>query len=95
MKIGVLGGGQLARMIALAGVPLGYSFVVLDPSSEACATEAADLIQGDYDDVAALDKLSVVLVALLAWLVLGESLGLRVWLGVVFMAIGATLVAWA
>ena len=58
MKIGVLGGGQLARMIALAGVPLGYSFVVLDPSSEACATEAADLIQGDYDDVAALDKLA-------------------------------------
>ncbi|MDN3637611.1 5-(carboxyamino)imidazole ribonucleotide synthase [Simiduia curdlanivorans] len=60
MKIGVLGGGQLARMIALAGVPLGYSFVVLDPSSDACATEAADLIQGAYDDTAALDKLAAV-----------------------------------
>ena len=36
-----------------------------------------------------------VLVAILAWLVLGESLGLRVWLGVVLMTIGAALVAWA
>jgi uncharacterized membrane protein len=45
--------------------------------------------------VAALDKLSVVLVALLAWLVLGEPLGLKAWIGIVTMAIGATLVAWA
>ena len=45
--------------------------------------------------MAALDKLSVVLVALLAWLLLGEPLGLKAWNGVVTMAIGATLVAWA
>lgn len=42
MKIGVLGGGQLARMLALAGAPLGHRFVVWTPSppcpSEAVAT---------------------------------------------------------
>jgi len=44
--------------------------------------------------VAALDKLSVVLIALLALLLLGEQLDLKAWLGVVLMAIGAALVAW-
>jgi bacterial/archaeal transporter family protein len=44
--------------------------------------------------VAALDKLSVVLIALLAVLLLGEQLDLKAWLGVVLMAIGAALVAW-
>jgi phosphoribosylaminoimidazole carboxylase (NCAIR synthetase) len=32
MKIGVLGGGQLGRMLALAGYPLGLRFCFLDPS---------------------------------------------------------------
>ena len=44
--------------------------------------------------MAALDKLSVVLIALLAVLLLGEQLDLKAWLGVVLMAIGAALVAW-
>jgi len=44
--------------------------------------------------VAALDKLSVVLIALLALLLLGEQLDLKAWFGVVLMAIGAALVAW-
>ena len=35
MKIGVLGGGQLGRMLALAGYPLGNEFVFLDPAPEA------------------------------------------------------------
>ncbi|OYV19162.1 MAG: purK, partial [Methylococcaceae bacterium NSP1-1] len=37
MKVGVLGAGQLARMIALAGYPLGVDFIFLDPSADACA----------------------------------------------------------
>jgi transporter family protein len=45
--------------------------------------------------VAAIDKLSVVLVALLAVVLLGEQLGLKAWLGVGLMAIGAAPVAWA
>ena len=44
--------------------------------------------------MAALDKLSVVLIALLALLLLGEQLDLKASLGVVLMAIGAALVAW-
>ena len=32
MKIGVLGGGQLGRMLALAGYPLGLRFRFLDPA---------------------------------------------------------------
>ena len=35
MNIGVLGGGQLGRMLALAGFPLGHEFVFLDPAPEA------------------------------------------------------------
>jgi len=50
---------------------------------------------GPVTGVAALDKLSVVLVALLAAALLGEQLGLKAWLGVGLMAIGAALVAWA
>jgi transporter family protein len=44
--------------------------------------------------VTAIDKLSVVLVALLALLLLGEPLSLKGWLGVALMAVGAVLVAW-
>jgi 5-(carboxyamino)imidazole ribonucleotide synthase len=58
MKVGILGGGQLARMLALAGYPLGLQFVVLDPSAGACATQVADLIQANYDDQAALQELA-------------------------------------
>ncbi len=52
--IGILGGGQLARMLALAGVPLGVRALVLDQSSDACAGEVATLIEADYTDQAAL-----------------------------------------
>ena len=49
---------------------------------------------GPVSRVAPIDKLSVVLVALLGVLVLGEQLSVRGWLGVVLMGIGAALVAW-
>ncbi len=48
MKVGILGGGQLARMIALAGYPLGMRFIFLDPSVGACATTLGDHLHGDY-----------------------------------------------
>ena len=35
MKIGVIGGGQLGRMMALAGTPLGMQFAFLDPAPDA------------------------------------------------------------
>ncbi|MFW6244970.1 MAG: 5-(carboxyamino)imidazole ribonucleotide synthase, partial [Fibrobacterota bacterium] len=56
MKIGILGGGQLARMLALAGHPLGLEFVVLDPAEDACAASVAEHIKGAYDDQKMLEQ---------------------------------------
>ncbi|HKL77974.1 MAG TPA: 5-(carboxyamino)imidazole ribonucleotide synthase [Gammaproteobacteria bacterium] len=50
MRVGILGGGQLARMLALAGHPLGLEFTVLDPAAEPCAATVARHIQGEYTD---------------------------------------------
>lgn len=55
MKIGILGGGQLARMLCLAGIPLGLEFRVLDPSPQACAALVAEHLRADYEDVNALE----------------------------------------
>ena len=52
--VGILGGGQLARMMALSGAPLGLRFLVLDNTAEACAGQFAPMVVGDYDDEAAL-----------------------------------------
>ena len=54
--IGILGGGQLARMLALAGTPLGLRFKVLDPSPDAPAAHVAEHVQGAYDDEDALRR---------------------------------------
>ena len=52
--VGILGGGQLARMLALSGAPLGLRFRVLDTVADACAGQFAPLIVGDYRDRTAL-----------------------------------------
>jgi len=54
MTVGILGGGQLARMLALAGAPMGLRFMVLDPSADACAGQVAPLMVGEYGDESAL-----------------------------------------
>ena len=54
--IGILGGGQLGRMLALAGYPLGLSFRFLDPSPEACAGQVGALVVGDFLDEEALSR---------------------------------------
>jgi 5-(carboxyamino)imidazole ribonucleotide synthase len=58
MKVGILGGGQLARMIALAGYPLDLEFIILDPSEEAGATGLGEHLHGQYDDPALLAELA-------------------------------------
>ncbi len=50
MKIGVIGGGQLGRMMALAGTPLGMQFAFLDPAPDACAQALGEHIRADYGD---------------------------------------------
>jgi 5-(carboxyamino)imidazole ribonucleotide synthase len=53
--IGIIGGGQLGRMLALAAAPLGYKAHILDPDPECCAGQvAAALTVAAYDDRAAL-----------------------------------------
>ena len=52
--VGILGGGQLARMMALSAAPLGLRFLVLDTAADACAGQFAPMVVGDYTDEAAL-----------------------------------------
>lgn len=52
--VGILGGGQLARMLALSGAPLGLRFLAMDTEPDACAGQFAPLLVGDYRDEKAL-----------------------------------------
>ena len=56
MTIGILGGGQLGYMLALAGYPLGLHFRFLDPSPEAPVGRIAQRVTADYTDQSALEK---------------------------------------
>lgn len=59
LHIGVLGGGQLGRMLALAGYPLGFAFHLLDPKDRVSGSKVCSHIHADYDDPEALDRLRV------------------------------------
>jgi 5-(carboxyamino)imidazole ribonucleotide synthase len=54
MRIGILGGGQLGRMLALAAHPLGLSTRVLEPGASCPAAVVAEHIVGEYEDYQAL-----------------------------------------
>ncbi len=54
--IGILGGGQLAQMLALDGYPLGFRFIFFDPTADACAGLVGDLMVADYGNEIALDE---------------------------------------
>ena len=54
--VGVLGGGQLGRMLALAGLPLGLRFRFLEPADESPAAQVAERIVGAFDDAKFLDR---------------------------------------
>jgi 5-(carboxyamino)imidazole ribonucleotide synthase len=58
MTIGILGGGQLGYMLALAGYPLGLHFRFLDPSPEAPVGRIANRVTADFNDALALEKFS-------------------------------------
>lgn len=56
--IGILGGGQLGRMLAMAAAKLGLKTIILEPGKDCPASEvAAQTICAPYDDPAALRKL--------------------------------------
>lgn len=54
--VGVLGGGQLGRMLALAGYPLDLRFRFLDPAATAPVDGLGERVRGDYTDAAALAR---------------------------------------
>ena len=58
MTIGILGGGQLGYMLALAGYPLGLHFRFLDPSPQAPVGRLAHRVTAEYSDKHALEKFS-------------------------------------
>jgi 5-(carboxyamino)imidazole ribonucleotide synthase len=57
--IGIIGGGQLGRMLAMAARAMGYRIAVVDPDPDCPSAAVADqLIVGGYDDVAAAVELA-------------------------------------
>ena len=57
--IGIIGGGQLGRMLAMAAARLGYETVILEPQARCPAAQVANHhIVARYDDGAALDELA-------------------------------------
>lgn len=58
MRIGIIGAGQLGRMLALAGYPLGLHFTFLDQSPEAPGAQVGSIISGAFDDPQKLKELA-------------------------------------
>src|SRR5919108_2481373 len=57
-RVGIVGAGQLGRMLALAGYPLGIDCTLLDTSEDAPGAQVAPLVRGELGDRAALAKLA-------------------------------------
>ncbi|HSH45502.1 MAG TPA: 5-(carboxyamino)imidazole ribonucleotide synthase [Longimicrobiales bacterium] len=55
-RLGILGGGQLGRMLALAAYPLGVTCRFLDPKDPTSSGEVGELMAESYDDPDALDR---------------------------------------
>lgn len=59
--IGIIGGGQLGRMMALAAKEAGFKIAVLEPTMDSPCGQVADIrIVAPYDDEAALEELAEV-----------------------------------
>ncbi len=57
--IGIIGGGQLGRMLAMAAARLNFTTVILEPQPDSPAAQVANLqIVAAYDDPTALDELA-------------------------------------
>jgi 5-(carboxyamino)imidazole ribonucleotide synthase len=54
VRIGIIGGGQLGRMFALAGYPLGLHFAFYDPDKNCCSQELAPTTHAEFNDIDSL-----------------------------------------
>jgi 5-(carboxyamino)imidazole ribonucleotide synthase len=57
-RVGIVGAGQLGRMLALAGYPLGIDCTLLDTAPDSPGAQVADAVLGELDDPTALAKLA-------------------------------------
>lgn len=64
MKVGILGAGQLGRMMALAGIPMGINFIFYATEPSPSTSNLGETIVGNLDDFSALqdfaDKVDVI-----------------------------------
>ena len=58
MHVGIVGAGQLGRMLALAGYPIGVRCLFLDRSSDTPGAQVAPSLIGDLEDAAQLAELA-------------------------------------
>ncbi len=58
MTVGIVGAGQLGRMLALAGYPLGLDFLFLDRSADTPAARVAPTLVGEFTDPTLLGELA-------------------------------------
>jgi 5-(carboxyamino)imidazole ribonucleotide synthase len=56
MRIGIVGAGQLGRMMALSGIPLGLQFTMYDQSGDVPGSEVAPVVTGRFDDLRRLQR---------------------------------------
>ena len=56
MRIGIVGAGQLGRMMALAGIPLGIEFTMYDTHADVPGAAVADIVTGRFDDLKKLAR---------------------------------------
>jgi len=58
VRVGIIGAGQLGRMLALAGYPLGIETLFLDPDRGSSGGQVAPVVEGAIDDVASIRTLA-------------------------------------
>lgn len=56
--IGIIGGGQLGQMMAIAAIYRGHKVITLDPAADCPASRVSEVIAADYADVEALRTLA-------------------------------------
>jgi 5-(carboxyamino)imidazole ribonucleotide synthase len=58
VKVGIIGAGQLGRMLALAGYPLGIRTMFLDPDPASSGAQVGPVVVGEIDSSASIRELA-------------------------------------
>jgi len=78
MKIGILGAGQLGRMLALAGIPMGHEFVFFDDTPEPCVGGLGPAKSLTYSPPIELDVVTYEFENVAAHLIVFQKMGVRI-----------------